>query len=68
MSLIDPFPEAEVDALGQSLHLGVLQHDELLVGEAFAEEGATGLAQDAAQLGGRIDGGASYLAVETVGK
>ena len=44
------FPGAEADALGQCLDLGVVQNDELLVGGAFAEEGAAGLAQDAAQL------------------
>ena len=46
------FPGAEADALGQRLDLGIFQNHELLIGGAFAEEGAVGVAEDTAQLVG----------------
>ena len=60
------FPGAEADALGQRLDLGIFQNHELLIGGAFAEEGAPGLAQDAAQLVGGCDGHTSHFAVKVV--
>lgn len=48
--------------------LGLFQNHELLIGGAFAEEGAPGLAQDAAQLVGGCDGHTSHFAVQVIGE